>query len=138
MGSPGIFSGTRIQTRNADRWLPVEAHEATPLAYHGVAVLGHCIYVVGGFDGVDYFNRVVKLDLTTLQWTEEASMLEVRCYVGICTLNGHIYAVGGCDGSERLSSAEKFDPVAGQWQYIAEMNTQRSDACIYRWRRSWR
>lgn len=49
-GSPTNFIET-YDTR-ADRWVKVEEVDPTgPRAYHGTAVVGYNIYVIGGFDG---------------------------------------------------------------------------------------
>ena len=45
-----------------------------PRAYHGTATIDHMIYVVGGFDGMDYFNSVRCFDPQTKEWTEVAPM----------------------------------------------------------------
>ena len=42
----------------ADRWFPHSSLEdATPRAYHGLVELDKMIYLVGGFDGSQYYNR---------------------------------------------------------------------------------
>ena len=39
----------------ADRWVRVANEDPTgPRAYHGTAVVGTNIYLIGGFDGVEY------------------------------------------------------------------------------------
>ena len=45
-----------------------------PRAYHGTASIGHLIYVVGGFDGLDYFNSVRSFDPIEKVWSEVAPM----------------------------------------------------------------
>jgi hypothetical protein len=47
-----------------------EVDPAGPRAYHGTAVLGYCIYVIGGFDGMDYFNSCRCFDAVTKSWRE--------------------------------------------------------------------
>lgn len=47
-----------------------EVDPAGPRAYHGTAVLGYCIYVIGGFDGMDYFNSCRCFDAVTKTWRE--------------------------------------------------------------------
>lgn len=47
-----------------------EIDPAGPRAYHGTAVLGYCIYVIGGFDGMDYFNSCRCFDAVTKIWRE--------------------------------------------------------------------
>ncbi|KAI8422351.1 hypothetical protein MSG28_006213 [Choristoneura fumiferana] len=100
-GSPTAFIET-YDTR-ADRWIKVEEVDpAGPRAYHGTAVLGSCIYVIGGFDGMDYFNSCHK-----------------------------IYITGGFNGQECMNSVEVFDPDTNQWTNLAPMRSRRSGvSCI--------
>lgn len=52
-GLPQKFMET-YDTR-ADRWVRVMNEDpAGPRAYHGTAVIGSKIYLIGGFDGVEY------------------------------------------------------------------------------------
>ena len=43
-------------------------------AYHGTASLDNKIYIVGGFDGVEYFNSVRCFDPVIMSWSEVAPM----------------------------------------------------------------
>ena len=45
-----------------------------PRAYHGTSTLDHIIYIVGGFDGVEYFNSVRSFNPMTKEWKEKAPM----------------------------------------------------------------
>lgn len=53
---------------------------AGPRAYHGTAVLGYCIYVIGGFDGMDYFNSCRCFDAVTKCWREVTSYKTINFY----------------------------------------------------------
>ncbi|KAJ8721599.1 hypothetical protein PYW07_002374 [Mythimna separata] len=126
-GSPTAFIET-YDTR-ADRWIKVEEVDpAGPRAYHGTAVLGYCIYVIGGFDGMDYFNSCRCFDAVTKSWREVAPMNARRCYVSVAVLGETIYAMGGYDGHHRQNTAERFNHRTNQWSLVAPMNAQRSDA----------
>ncbi|XP_056630797.1 kelch-like protein 10 [Diorhabda sublineata] len=126
-GSPTNFIET-YDTR-ADRWVKVEEVDPTgPRAYHGTAVVGFKIYVIGGFDGMDYFNSCRCFDAVTKCWKEIAPMHGRRCYVSTAVLGDLIYAMGGYDGHHRQNTAEKYDHKTNQWSLIAPMNMQRSDA----------
>uniref|UniRef100_A0A671N751 Kelch-like protein 10 n=1 Tax=Sinocyclocheilus anshuiensis TaxID=1608454 RepID=A0A671N751_9TELE len=113
---------------NADRWVNVTLEDERPRAYHGTAVLDEFVYCIGGYDSVEYFNSVRKLNFITQTWHEVAPMYERRCYVSVAVLDGFIYAIGGFDGHVRLKSAERYDPNANQWALTASMNERRSDA----------
>lgn len=126
-GSPTSYIET-YDTR-ADRWVKVEEVDPTgPRAYHGTAVIEYSIYVIGGFDGMDYFNSCRCFDAVSKQWREVAPMNARRCYVSVTTLRDIVYAMGGYDGHHRQNTAEKYNHRTNQWSLIAPMNMQRSDA----------
>ncbi|XP_072212513.1 kelch-like protein 10 [Excalfactoria chinensis] len=112
----------------ADKWVNVTCHEESPRAYHGTAFLKGFVYVIGGFDSVDYFNSVKKFDPVRKTWHQVAPMHSRRCYVSVAVLNDFIYAMGGFDGYTRLNTAERYEPETNQWTLIAPMHEQRSDA----------
>ena len=44
----------------ADRWYKhATLEDTTPRAYHGMCAIDNCLYIIGGFDGAQYFNRSV-------------------------------------------------------------------------------
>ena len=47
---------------------------AGPRAYHGMITLGHTIFVIGGFDGVEYFNSCRTFNAVTKVWKEAPPM----------------------------------------------------------------
>lgn len=49
-----------------------------PRAYHGTSTINHIIYVIGGFDGVEYFNSVRSFNPMTKDWKEKAPMNNKR------------------------------------------------------------
>ncbi|KAH7966653.1 hypothetical protein HPB49_018273 [Dermacentor silvarum] len=100
-----------------------------PRAYHKCAAIGNDIYVIGGFNGEDYFSSVRCFNACTKQWRSVTPMHVKRCYVSIAVLEDIIYAMGGYDGRHRQNTAEKFDHRTNQWTMIAPMLMQRSDAC---------
>ncbi|KAM9214926.1 kelch-like protein 10 [Leptosomus discolor] len=112
----------------ADQWVNVPCEEEGPFAYHGTAHLQGFIYVIGGFDGVEYFSSVKRFDPLRKTWREVAPMHSRRCFISIAVLNDHIYAIGGFDGELRLGTAERYEPATNQWTLIAPMHEQRSDA----------
>nr|XP_046274623.1 kelch-like protein 10 [Scatophagus argus] len=112
----------------ADCWINVTNNQERPRAYLGTAFVNGVVYCIGGFDRVEHFNSVRRLDLSTRTWHEAAPMYHRRCYVSVTVLNGYIYAMGGYDGQIRLSTAERYRPETNQWSLIAPMHEQRSDA----------
>ncbi|XP_073532630.1 kelch-like protein 10 [Phyllobates terribilis] len=112
----------------AEKWINVTCEEESPRAYHGTAYLKGYVYIIGGFDSVDYFNSVKCFNPVKKTWKEVAPMHSKRCYVSVTILDGNIYAMGGFDGHFRLNTAERYQPESNQWSLIDPMNEQRSDA----------
>ncbi|XP_053944381.1 kelch-like protein 10 isoform X2 [Cuculus canorus] len=112
----------------ADKWINVTCDKESPLAYHGTAYLKGFIYVIGGFDSLDYFNHVKRFNPFQKTWQQLAPMHSRRCYVSVAVLNDFIYAMGGFDGYTRLNTAERYEPETNQWTLIAPMHEQRSDS----------
>nr|XP_042899405.1 kelch-like protein 10 [Parasteatoda tepidariorum] len=113
----------------ADRWIKVRMTDPFgPRAYHKLAVIGTDIYVIGGFDGLNYFNDCLRFNVVTKEWSEVAPMQCKRCYVSVACLNNVIYAIGGYDGHYRQNTVERYDIKTNQWTFVAPMNVQRSDA----------
>lgn len=55
----------------ADRWVFAPDDDPDgPLAYHGAATVGHKIYVIGGFDGENYFNTCRVYNTLNRSWHE--------------------------------------------------------------------
>ncbi|XP_051812205.1 kelch-like protein 10 [Acanthochromis polyacanthus] len=121
-------NGIEAYDFKANKWIDITNYLERPRAYHGAAFLNGYVYCVGGFDRVEYFNSVRRLNLKTRTWQEVGPMHCRRCYVSVAVLNGFIYAMGGYDGHVRLSSAERYQPETNQWNKIAPMFEQRSDA----------
>ena len=52
----------------------VRVSALVPRAYHGVVTIDHRIYIIGGFDGMEYFNSCRVFDPQLFQWNEIAPM----------------------------------------------------------------
>ncbi|XP_053573803.1 kelch-like protein 10 [Bombina bombina] len=112
----------------ANCWVNVTGKDESPRAYHGAVYLNGFVYVIGGFDSLDYFNSMKRFDPVEKTWHQLSPMHSRRCYVSVTILDKLIYAMGGFDGYVRLSSAERYEPEDNQWTLIAPMHEQRSDA----------
>ncbi|CAF4350667.1 unnamed protein product, partial [Rotaria sp. Silwood2] len=71
-GSP--TSAIELYDTRADKWFQLPFNDQFHRAYHGIVTINNFIYVIGGFDGMDYFNSCRVFDLKTLQWNEIAPM----------------------------------------------------------------
>lgn len=80
-----------LLTRRADKWFLSTNTDSRPRAYHGLCVLNNLIYMIGGYDGKEYFNTVRCYDPILKEWQEKACMYHVRCYVSVCTHGENIF-----------------------------------------------
>lgn len=112
----------------ADCWMLISSARESPRAYHGTVFLNGFIYVIGGFDRIEYFSTVKKFNPITLTWHQAAPMHSTRCYASATVLGGLIYVMGGFNGITRLNTAERYESKTNQWSLISPMHEQRSDA----------
>ncbi|XP_070385059.1 kelch-like protein 10 [Dermacentor albipictus] len=131
-----LFGGWTMATTNrmltyncrTAKWRVMGNQNTPPRAYHGAAVIGQCVYFVGGCDGRVCYHSVVCFDVHQARWSAKAHMAFARCYVSVAVLQGHIYAMGGFDGRDRLKTVERYDVKKNRWSMVADMNEVRSDA----------
>ena len=104
--------------------------EERPRAYHGVVFWDKYIYIIGGFDGQNYYDSVRRINIINFNKSEEPPMNSKRCYVSCCISGKTIWAIGGMDGNKRLDSCECYTiGQSGQsWKNMPNMNEKRSDA----------
>ncbi|XP_046709648.1 kelch-like protein 10 isoform X1 [Silurus meridionalis] len=117
-----------IYDSRMDRWRYISNTEIRSRAYHGTVFLGEFMYLIGGYNRLEYFNTMSKFNPRDGTWSEGAPMHSRRCYVSVVLLDDYIYAIGGFNGIVRLSTAERYNPNTNQWSLIASMHEQRSDA----------
>ena len=57
---------------STEQWEQKPTHSTPPpgLSASAYAVVGSCLFVFGGDDGVSYYNILFKLDLLTYQWEQ--------------------------------------------------------------------
>ncbi|VDN83855.1 unnamed protein product [Brugia pahangi] len=114
---------------NTNKWQRAKILEdKRQIAYHECIVINNKLYVIGGFEGTQYFNSTRCYDSETKEWSELAPMNYARCYISACEINGTIIAAGGSDGRSRLRTAEMYDISKNQWTKIRNMTQRRSDA----------
>ncbi|XP_065292299.1 kelch-like protein 10 isoform X2 [Dermacentor albipictus] len=120
----------------ADRWIVHTNNDAvTPRVYHGVALLGTRIYVVGGCTTGDTYLRTVDgFDTVTGDWEHCDSMHVAHAFVPVAVLDGHLYAIGGHTGYVRTASVERYIPHRNHRTMVASLRRRRSAAaaCAYR------
>ncbi|CAF1030044.1 unnamed protein product [Adineta steineri] len=128
-GSP--TSAIELYDTRADKWIQLPFNDKFSRAYHGIVTINGLIYIIGGFDGMDYFNSCRVFNSQIFQWNEIAPMNVKRCYVSVAVLDGFIYAMGGFDGHLRQNTAERYSPISNQWLPIPSMHAQRSGFFIF-------
>ncbi|GAB1606106.1 kelch-like protein 10 [Argonauta hians] len=129
-GWSGRYATNLMETYDsrANRWMKCKTVKSDFRAYHGSCVLDRFVYIIGGFDGMEYFNSVRRFDTSSHVWKEVGPMHNRRCYVSVAALNNEIYAIGGYNGVVRQKTAERYNKDSNQWSYIMSMNSARSDA----------
>lgn len=70
-----------IETKNliqflADRWVNVPQKPDAPRCYHGTAVIGTLLYLIGGFDGRNFFNTCSVFDAANKIWREVGRLIQ--------------------------------------------------------------
>ena len=70
----GLFGFFDVFPRVSQSYRITYSTTAGPRAYHGTVCLGHTIYIVGGFDGIEHFNSVRSFDPVLKTWAEVAPM----------------------------------------------------------------
>ncbi|XP_075543977.1 kelch-like protein 40 [Dermacentor variabilis] len=106
--------------------------------YHGVALLGTRIYVVGGCTTGDTYLRTVDgFDTVTGDWEHCDSMHVARAFLSVAVLDGHLYAIGGHtgklyvsggnSGGDVLSSVEEYTAELDSWVLVMSMPSPRSN-----------
>ncbi|XP_047672917.1 kelch-like protein 10 [Tachysurus fulvidraco] len=130
----GGFSGTSptniVETYDSklDSWMCISSRAERARAYHGTVFLDGLVYVIGGYDIIEYFNSTCTFNPLDGTWKDVAPMHSPRGYVSVTVLDGYIYAMGGFDGTVSLNSAECYQPSTNQWSLIPSMHERRSDA----------
>lgn len=112
----------------------------TPRSDCAVAVLGGCLYVVGGSgDNNEASTAVERFDTCTKVWSRLAPLPTARHGCAAVALGPALYVIGGADSThDALSVVEKFDARSGSWSSSVKMPTTRShcaaavaNSCVY-------
>lgn len=123
-------SSLELYDYQTNLWLKCPLNLKDKISYFGLEMINDIVYVFGGSNGTDVFQKLHAFNLNDpqRQWTSKCSMIERRCYVSSANLNGLLYAIGGFNRQTRVRSCERYNPDLDSWQYVAELNYGRSDA----------
>ena len=96
--------------------------------YVSSAALNNQLYAIGGYNGVVRFRSVECYDPETNEWTNVASMNEVRSDGSAVAYKpmGTIYAIGGFDGNDIHASVDIYYPSRNEWSTGPRMNIPRT------------
>jgi N-acetylneuraminic acid mutarotase len=108
------INSNQIYDVQNDTWnngaeLPAPRSYAAAVATSGVTA-PQSIYVVGGFDEVDYTEIVQVYDPERNVWKDGTSMPTSRGYLGLAVVDDVLYAVGGSDGENLYNVNEGYKP----------------------------
>lgn len=119
----------------ADSWSPVADMPSNGVGNGGVsnldaAAIGNTAYVIGGFDGVMGYNRVLSYDAVGDSWSEDAGdPCPVAIYAhAVVALAGKIYVLSGNQDGAVSTACWVYDPAATpgtRWSSIAPMSIER-------------
>ncbi len=95
----GGHSAMYLQMASVERYSPLSntwssvAAMPTAIYGHGACSVNGCMYVLGGHDGQDYLQRVLKYDTGSDSWSEVATMPAARAWAA--AVDSDIYVIGG-------------------------------------------
>ena len=101
----------------------------SPRSSHDVAILGHTLYVVGGWvlngdpESATFAHQALSLDLSTQQakWQPIGQPFARRALT-VAVHGGKVYAIGGFDESSDPSlQVDVLDPATGKWSAGPEL-----------------
>ncbi|KAI9117042.1 hypothetical protein K1719_012041 [Acacia pycnantha] len=96
----------------------------SPSVGSAYAVLGHNIYVIGGFINDAPSPHVWILDCRFNKWRQGPNMRVGREFAAAGVADGKIYVIGGCVADTWARStnwAEVFDPETGRWDTVPSL-----------------
>ena len=97
-----------------------------PVCRPGIAVVGNCLYVVGGADPIGRRSAAVqRYDFDSGTWSRGADMPTAR-EGAIFAYHGRLYAPGGYDGTLAMRDFQVYDPEADDWSNLPQLPEKAS------------
>lgn len=91
--SSGVVEIMEIYDKNVDCWYVIKLSMFSFCVYYGMVFMDGSIFIIGGFDGNQYFNSVYCFFFDDKMWEERVFMYIMRCYVSVVELNGKVLIV---------------------------------------------
>uniref|UniRef100_A0A8C4QAD2 Kelch-like protein 10 n=1 Tax=Eptatretus burgeri TaxID=7764 RepID=A0A8C4QAD2_EPTBU len=107
----------------AGAWVNVTVTGEIPRAYHGTAFYRGYVFIVGGFDGLEFFKSVRRFDPVGVIW-QEAECDSVHLTYGLMSM---CTQVGGFDGVNRQGTVEVYLEDVNSWSLVPSMLNPRSN-----------
>jgi len=100
---------------------------------HGVAAIGHRLYIAGGVEnrGHAWLDAMERLDTRTGIAERLAPLPTPRAFAAVVACQGRVYVIGGMSEADRdagrySATVECLDPERGTWSTCPSMPTPRS------------
>lgn len=95
-------------------WTPMPAMQTrrsgvSCIAYHG------CLYVIGGFNGLQRMNSGERFDPVTGRWTPVVDMSNPRSNFAVEVLDDMIFVAGGFNGVTTIAQVECYNDRTDEW-----------------------
>ena len=91
------------------------------------------IYVLGGFDGVQYLKSIEKYDFVSKSWIYLKDMTYSKCYFGASPSADYrfIFTFGGYNGRP-LNVVERYDVIENKWEILSDMPSAKyKHQCLF-------
>jgi len=103
-----------------DKWTK-KADMPTARMWPCASTVDRNIYVIGGWDDVNYLTVVEEYDPINDEWQKKADMTIQRLCFSASAVNGKVYAIGGfIRGGDAVPTVEEYDPgISGEGKSVS-------------------
>ena len=116
--SVGYNADTRYAAINSDgtlgTWASAGSSFTNGRMFHGTLAYGGYLYILGGYDGTNYYNDVqyapINSNGTIGTWIYTANFNGLRREFSAAVMNGFMYIYGGYDGTNYLGDVQ-YAPI---------------------------
>ena len=114
-----------------DRW-EAKAMLPEPLSGYAITEFEGRIYVLGGWNGQRFSDKIYVYDPFEDTWSEQGQIEPARGFASAEVVGGYIYLLGGFDGEKALDRVQSYLPLRDQtgpitWKDLAPLPEARYD-----------